>query len=60
MLNSNDTSIHANITLYGNKLEELNKLCYLDAILSKDIFYEKEINIRLAVEISDILRLYTI
>ena len=31
MVNSNATTIHANITLYGNNREEVNKLCYLGA-----------------------------
>ena len=49
IVNGNDTSIHANITLYTNKLEDVNKLCYLDVNLSKDGSCEIEIKIRLAL-----------
>ena len=33
VVDSNDTSINSNITLKGNKLEEVNRLCYLAATL---------------------------
>ena len=49
MMNNNSTSIHANITLYGNTLEKVNKLCYLGANLSKDGSCEIEIKIRLSL-----------
>ena len=35
MVNSNDSSLHADITINDNKLEEVNKFCYLGATLSK-------------------------
>ena len=46
MVNSNDTSIHANITIYGNTLEEVNTFSYLGATISKDGSCEIEIKIR--------------
>ena len=52
MVNSNDTSIHANITHYGNKLEEMNNFCYLGVTLSKNGSCETEIKIRLALATS--------
>ena len=36
MVNSNDSSLHADITLNDNKLEEANTLYYLGATLSND------------------------
>ena len=60
MVNTNETSIHVNITLYGNKLEEVNKLCYLCVSLSKDGSCETEIKIRLSLATSAMIRLYTI
>ena len=60
MVNSNGTSINANITLYGNKLEEVNKICYLGATLSKDGSCETDIKIRLALATSSMIRLYII
>ena len=41
MVNSNDTSIHEHINLYGNNLEGVNKLYYLGETLSKDGSCEK-------------------
>ena len=35
LVNSNDTSLRANTTIYGNTLEEVNKLCYVGETLSK-------------------------
>ena len=65
MVNINDTSIyciciHANTTLYGNKLEGVNKLCYLGATLSKYGSCKTEIKIRLALATSAMIRIYTI
>ena len=57
MVNSNDTSIHANITLYGNKLEEVNTFCYLGATLSKDGSCETLPKIRLALATSAMIHL---
>ena len=37
MVNSNATSIHANITLYRNTLDEVNKVCYIDVSPSKQM-----------------------
>ena len=48
MVNSNDSSLHADITLNDNKMEEFNNLCYLGAIFSKDGSCETDIRIRLA------------
>ena len=45
MVNSYNTLTHANITLYGIKLEEVNKLCYLGATLSKDVYFETEMKL---------------
>ena len=36
MVNSNDNSIHANITLYGEKYEEVDKFCNLGSTLTRD------------------------
>ena len=36
MVNSNDSSLHVDITLNDNKLEEVNKLCYLGETMLKD------------------------
>ena len=47
MVNSNDNSIHANITLYGEKLEEVDKFGYLGSTL-RDGSCEADIRIRLA------------
>ena len=60
MVNSNYASIHAYITLYGNKLKEVNKFSYIGATLSKDRSCEIEIKIILALAISAMIRLYTI
>ena len=60
MVNSNDSSFHADITLNDNKLEEVNKLCYLGATLSKDGYCEIDIRIRLALSTSAMIRLYCI
>ena len=57
---SNDSSLHADITRNDNKLEEVNKFCYLGATLSKDGSYETDIRIRLALATSAMLRLYVI
>ena len=59
MVNSNDFFFHADITLNDNKLE-VNKLCYLGAILSKDGPCENDIKIRLALATSAMIRLYVI
>ena len=56
MNNSNDSFLHTDITLNDNKLEEVNKFCYLGATLSKD--GSMEIGIRLALATSSIIRLY--
>ena len=60
MVNSNDSSLHADITLNDNKMEEFNKLCYLGATLSKDGSCETDIRIRLALATSAMIRLYVI
>ena len=43
MVNINDSSRHADITLNDNKLEEVNTFCYLGATLSKDGSCETDI-----------------
>ena len=45
MVHSNDSYLHADITLNDNTLEKVNKLCYLEATLSKDGLYETYIRI---------------
>ena len=60
MVNSNDNSIYANITLYGEKLEKVDKFCYLGSTLSIDGSCEAEIRIGLALDTSAMVRLYTI
>ena len=52
MVNTNDNSIHENITLYGEKLEEVDKFCYLGATLTRDRSSETEIRIRLYLDTS--------
>ena len=60
MVNSNNTSIHANITLYMHKLEEVNTLCYPGATLSKVGSCETEIKIILSLATSAMIRIYAI
>ena len=60
MFNSDESSLHADIRLNDNKLEEVNKLCYLGATLSKDCSSETEIRIRLALATPAIILLYVI
>ena len=60
MVNSIDKIIHANINLYGEHLEEIDKFCYLGATITKDRTCENDIRIRLALSTSAIVRLYTI
>ena len=60
MANTNDNSIHANITLYGEKLEEVYKFCYLGATLTRDGSCEMDIIIILALATSALVWLYTI
>ena len=60
MVNSNDSSRHADITLNDNKLEEVNKLCYLGTTLLKDGSCETDIRIRLDLATSAMIRLYVI
>ena len=60
MVNSNDSSLHADITLNDNKLEEVDKFYYLGATLSMDGSCETEIRIRLALATSAMIRLYVI
>ena len=43
MVYSNDSSLHADITLSDNKLKEVNKFCYLGATMSKDGSCETDI-----------------
>ena len=43
MVNSNDSSLHANITINNNILEEVKKLCYLGARMSKNGSCETDI-----------------
>ena len=45
MVNSNDSSLHVDITLNDKKLEELNKLYYLGTTLSNDGSCETDIRI---------------
>ena len=59
MVNSNDNSIHANITLYGENLVEVDKFCYLGSTLTRDGSCEADIRIRLALATSAMVRLYT-
>ena len=49
MLNTNDNSIHANITLYREKLEEVDKFCYMGSTLTRDGSCEADIRIRLGL-----------
>ena len=60
MVNTNDNSIHANIILYREKLEEVNKFCYLGATLTRDRSCETDIRIRVSFATSAIVRLYTL
>ena len=54
MVNSNDSSLQADITQNDNKLEEINNFCYLRATLLKDDSSETYIRIRLAsCDVSD-------
>ena len=52
MVSSNNSSLHDDITLNDNKLEEVNTLYYLGATLSKDGSCETDIRIRLALATS--------
>ena len=60
MVNSNDSTIHADITLNDNKLKEVNKCCYLGSTLSKDGSCETDIKLRVAFATSAMIRLYVI
>ena len=63
MVNTNDNSIHANITLYGEKLEEVDKFCYTGATPNRDGSCVTDIRIRLSLAICAMvyrIRLYTI
>ena len=60
MVNTNDNYIYANITLYGEELEEVDKFCYLSTTLTRDGSCEMDIKIRLSLATSAMVRLYTI
>ena len=61
MVNSNNSlNLHADITLHDNKLEEINKFCYIGATLSKNRSCETDIIIRLGLATSAMIRLYVI
>ena len=60
MVNSNDNYIHANITIYGEKLGEVDKFFYLGVTLTIYGSCEAEMRIRLALATSAMVRLYTI
>ena len=57
MVNSNNSSLHADITLNDNKLKEDN-LSYLGENLIKDCSCETNIKIKLYLATSDMIRLY--
>ena len=60
MVNSNDSSLHAEITLNDNTLEVVNAFCYLGETLSNDDSCETDIRIRLALATSAMIRIYVI
>ena len=60
MVDFNNNSIHANITLYGEKLEEVDKFCYPGSTLTIYGSCEADIRIRLALASSAMVWLYTI
>ena len=60
MVNSKYSSLHADITLNNNKLEEVNIFCYLGVTLSNDGSCETDIIIRLDLETSAKIQLYVI
>ena len=60
MIHSNDSSLHADITLNDNKLEEVNKFCYLGATMLKGGSCETDIRIQIALATSAMIRLYVI
>ena len=59
MINSNEYQ-HADIYLYGCKLEEVEKFNYIDANLTKNGTCNQEVRIILAQATSDMVRLTTI
>ena len=59
MINSNENQ-HADIYLYGYKLEEVEKFKYLGATLTKNGTCDQEVRIRLAQATSTMVRLTTI
>ena len=60
MINSNNRNLHTNITLYGEKLEEVDQFKYLGATIIKDGSSDSEIKIRLAQATSAMVMLTTI
>ena len=59
MINTNHSK-SVDITLYGNKLEEVDKCVYLGSTITSDRKSDNEIRIRLAQSTSAMIRLYTI
>ena len=59
MINTNNAK-SADITLYVNKLEEVDKFVYLGSTITSDGKSDNEIRIRLAQSTSAMIRLYTI
>ena len=57
MVNSRDESVHANIKMNGEILEEVDKFKYPGATITKDGISESEICIRLATSISALIRI---
>ena len=60
MVNSRDESVHENIRINGEILEEVDKFKYLGETITKYGTSEAEIRIRLATSTSALIRLKTI
>ena len=60
MVNSRDESLHSNIRINGNILEEVDKFEYLKATITKYGISEANIRIRLATSTSALIRLKNI
>ena len=58
MVNNRDESVHANIRINGEILEEVDKCKYLGVTITKD--GTSEADIRLSTSTSDLIRLKTI
>ena len=52
VINTNDNYIHADITIYGENLDEVDKFCYLGTTITRDGSCETDIKIRLALATS--------